>query len=102
MLLTTDHHDDQWSAGFVLDSNELTSANNYQQRVLKQLTEVRRQWIEHQQAEPTQDNLSTKETVLQANYRDDLLVAQQNIKSLQERLLELESQQGSEQGIISV
>ena len=75
-------NDDQWSVGFVLDSNELTSTDNYQQRVLKQLTEVRREWIEQQQTKSTQDNLSTKETVLQANYRDDLLVAQQNIESL--------------------
>ena len=53
-------NDDQWSVGFVLDSNELTSTDNYQQRVLKQLTEVRRQWIE-QQTKSTQDNLSAKE-----------------------------------------
>ena len=84
--------DDQWSVGFVLDSNELTSTDNYQQRVLKQLTEVRRQWIE-QQTKSTQDNLSAKETVLHANYRDNPLVAKQNIQSLQERLIELESQQ---------
>ena len=91
-------NDGQWSVGFVLDSNELTSTDNYQQRILKQLTEGRRQWIEQQQTKPTQDKLSTKETVLQANYRDDLLVAQQNIQSLQERLLELESQQARQQG----
>ena len=91
-------NDDQWSVGFVLDSNELTSTDNYQQRVLKQLTEIRRQWIEQQQTKSTQDNLSTKETVLQANYQDDLLVVQQNIQSLQERLLEPESQQDRQQG----
>ena len=95
-------NDDQWSVGFVLDSNELTSTDNYQQRVLKQLTEVRRQWIEQQQTKSTQDNLSTKETALQANYRDDLLVAQQNIQSLQERLLELESQQDRQQGNLTI
>ena len=95
-------NDDQWSVGFVLDSNELTSTDNYQQRVLKQLTEVRRQWIEQQQTKSTQDNLSTKETVLQTNYQDDLLVAQQNIQSLQERLLELESQQDRQQGNLTI
>ena len=42
-------NDDQWSVGFVLDSNELTSTDNYQQRVLKQLREVRREWLEQQQ-----------------------------------------------------
>ena len=95
-------NDGQWSVGFVLDSNELTSTDNYQQRVLKQLTEVRRQWIEQQERKPTQDKLSTKETVPQANYRDDLLVAQQNIQSLQERLLELESQQARQQGNLTI
>ena len=95
-------NDDQWSVGFVLDSNELTSTDNYQQRVLKQLTEVRRQWIEQQQTKSTQYNLSTKETVLQTNYRDDLLVAQQNIQSLQERLLELESQQHRQRGNLTI
>ena len=95
-------NDDQWSVGFVLESNELTSTDNYQQIVLKQLTEVRRQWIEQQQTKSTQDNLSTKETILQANYQDDLLVAQQNIQSLQERLLELESQQDRQQGNLTI
>ena len=95
-------NDGQWSVGFVLDSNELTSTDNYQQRVLKQLTEGRRQWIEQQETKPTQDKLSTKEAVPQANYRDDLLVAQQNIQSLQERLLELESQQVRQQGNLTI
>ena len=76
-------NDDQWSVGFVLDSNELTSTDSYQQRVLKQLIEGRRQWIEQQQTKPTHDNLSGKETV-----------------SLQERLLELESQQDIQHGTI--
>ena len=91
-------NDGQWSVGFVLDSNELTSTDNYQQRVLKRLTEGRRQWIEQQQIKSTQDSLSAEEIVFQANYRDDLLVAQENIQSLQERLLELESQQVRQQG----
>ena len=95
-------NDGQWSVGFVLDSNELTSTDNYQQRVLKQLTEVRRQWIEQQHTKPTQDKLSANEIVPQANYRDDLLVAQQNIQSLQERLLELESQQARQQGNLTI
>ena len=86
-------NNDQWSVEFVLDSNELTSMGNYQQRVLKQLTKVRREWIEQQQTKPSQDNL-----FLEANYRDDLLVSQQNIQSLQETLLELESQHDRQQG----
>ena len=87
-------NDGQWSVGFALDSNALT--------ILQRLTEVRRQWIEQQETKPTQDKLSTKETVPQANYRDDLLVAQQNIQSLQERLLELESQQARQQGNLTI
>ena len=35
-------------------------------------------------------------------YQDDLLVAQQNIESLQERLLELESQQDRQQGNLTI
>ena len=35
-------NDGQWSVGFVLNSNDLTSTDKYQQRVLKQLTEGRR------------------------------------------------------------
>ena len=83
-------NDDQWSVGFVLDTNDLISTINYQQRVLKRFTEVRRKWIDQQQY---QDTSLMKRTLL-SSYKDDLLVAQQTIKSLQERLLELESQQG--------
>ena len=64
-------NDGQWTVGFVLDTNDLISNNNYQQRVLKRLTEGRREWIE---------------------YSELNLVFQENIKSLQERLLELEFQ----------
>ena len=86
-------NNDQWSVEFVLDSNELTSMGNYQQRLLKQLTKVRKKWIEQQQTKPSQDNM-----FLEANYRDNLLVTQQHIQSLQERLLELESQHDRQQG----
>ena len=86
-------NDGQWSVGFVLDSNALT--------ILQRLTEVREQ-IEQQQTKPTQDNSSANERVLQTNYRDDLLVAQKNIQSLQERLLELESQQAKQQGNLTI
>ena len=84
-------NDDQWTVGFVLDSNNLSSTDSYQQRVLKRLIEGRREWIEQQQG---QDTLLKKNTPLIPNYKDDFLIAQENIKSLQERLLELESQQG--------
>ena len=41
----------QWSIGFVLDSNDLTSTDNYQQRVLKRLMQGRREWLEHREQE---------------------------------------------------
>ena len=39
-------NDGQWSVGFVLNSNDLMSTDNYQQGVLKQLAKGRRQWLE--------------------------------------------------------
>ena len=87
-------NDGQWSVGFLLDSNALT--------ILQRLTELRRELIEQQQTKLTQDKLSTKEIVLLATYRNDLLVAQQNVQSLQERLLELESQQARQQGNLTI
>ena len=84
--------DNQRSVGFVLDSKALTSSTDYQLKVFKQLKKVRRKWIHQQQQ--GQDTLLKKSTPLVLSYKDDLLVAQQNIDSLQERLLELESQQG--------
>ena len=67
-------NDGQWSVGFVLDSNDLTLTNKYQQRVLKRFVEVRKEWIEQ-----SQDNSLTKKA---PSYKNDLLVVQQNIKSL--------------------
>ena len=92
-LIYTVLNDDQWSLEFVLDSNELTSMGNYKQSVLKQLIKLKREWIEQHQIKPSQDNM-----FLEANYRENLLVAQQNIQSLQERLLELESQHDRQRG----
>ena len=85
-------NDGQWSVGFILDSNDLASTNKYQQRVLKQFAEVRKEWIEQ-----IQDNSLTKKA---PSYKNDLLVAQQNIKSLQETLLEVESERGRMDGWI--
>ena len=84
-------NDGQWSVEFVLDTDDMNATYIYQQRVLKQFTEVRGKWIAQQQG---RDTSLKKSTPLLSSYKDDLIVAQQNIKSLQERLLELESQQG--------
>ena len=40
-------NDNQWSVGFVVDTNDLTTTDKYQQRVLKQLTEARRKNIQY-------------------------------------------------------
>ena len=82
-------NEDEWTVGFVLHTNDPTSTDTYQQRLIKQLTGGRREWIQQQ----GQTCSLKKNTPLVLSYKDDLLVAQQNIKSLQERLLELESQQ---------
>ena len=76
-------NDDQWSVGFVLDSNALS--------VIKVVYDERRP---QRKSEKDKSKESSQEKELQSNYHKELLVAQQNIKSLQERLLELESQRG--------
>ena len=75
--------DGQWSLGFVLDSNGLS--------VIKAVYDVRKP---QKKSEEDEREESSQEKKLQSNYRKELLVAQENIKSLQERLLELETEQG--------
>ena len=76
-------NDGQWSVGFVLDSNALS--------VIKAVYEERRP---QRKSERNDSKESSQGKELQSNYHKELLVAQQNIKSLQDRLLELESQRG--------
>ena len=76
-------NDDQWSVGFVLDSNALS--------IIKAVYDERRP---PRKSEKGESEKSSQEKELQSNYHKKLLVAQQNIKSLQERLLEFESQRG--------
>ena len=76
-------NDGQWSLGFVLDSNALS--------VFKAVYDERRP---QRKSEKKESEESSQEKELQSNYHKKLLVAQQNIKSLQERLLEFESQKG--------
>ena len=89
-------NDGQWSVGFVLDSNGLTDPS----RVIKDIERFnngkrcRKEGIDF---DPETLQSKNKEGVAQVNndtLLHDLLVAQQNIKSLQERLLELETEQG--------
>ena len=82
-------NDGYWSVEFVLDSNDLTLTDEYQQRFLKRLIEGRRKWTEQQ----IQNNL-TKNTVTTFQPNHDLFVYQQQIRSLQEQLLEVKTQLG--------
>ena len=76
-------NDGQWSVGFVLDSKALSVTNVvYDNRKPQKKSEKNLK----------EESLQEKE--LQSNYRKELLVTQENIKSLQERLLDIESQQG--------
>ena len=96
-------NDGQWSVGFVLDSNGLTDPSgiikdierfNNGKRCRKEGIDFDPEILQSKNKEEggAQGN---NETLLH-----DLLVAQQNIKSLQERLLELESEQGRMDGWI--
>ena len=80
------HNDGQWSVEFVLDSNDITLTDDYQQKVLKRLTEGRRKWAECQ----IQNNL-TKNTMTTFQPNQD---TQQQIRSLQELVLDLKAQIG--------
>ena len=77
-------NDGQWSVGFVLDSNGLN--------VIKPVYDERRP---QKKSEKDEREQSLQEKELQSNYHKELIVPQENIKSLQERLLELESEQGN-------
>ena len=74
-------NDGQWSVGFVLDSNALS--------VIKAVYDERRP---QKKSEKDDKKENSQEKELQSNYQ--LLVAQENIKRLQERLLDMEFQQG--------
>ena len=89
-------NDGQWSVGFVLDSNALTDPSG----VIKDIERFsngkrcRKDGIDldpdtFQQTDKEEGNAQANSETLH-----DLLVSQQNIKSLQERLLELESEEG--------
>ena len=70
-------NDGQWSVGFVLDSNDLTLTDVYQQRVLKRLTEVTREWLKQGEKQ---------------NVKQNDIHLQQVILSLQDELRKTKSQ----------
>ena len=82
------HNVGQWSVEFVLDSNDITLTDDYKEKVLKRLIEGRRKWTESQ----IQNNL-TKNTVTTFQPNQDT-VYQQQIRSLQEQVLDLQAQVG--------
>ena len=73
-------NDDQWSIGFVLNSHGLSVINTVYDERKSQIKDKRHE--------------SSQEKKVQYTYHKELLVAQGNIKSLQERLLDMEFQQG--------
>ena len=94
-------NDDQWSVGFVLDSNGLTDPSG----VIKDIERFnngkrcRKEGIDFDlETWQPKDKEEGGAQVNNETLLHDLLVAQENIKSLQERLLELESEQGRMNG----
>ena len=82
-------NDVQWSVAFVLHSDVLNVIKTVYQKRKPQKT-----------SEKDERGECSHKKVLQSNYHEELVVAQKNIKSLQERLLELESEQGRIDGWI--
>ena len=90
-------NDGQWTVGFVLDSNGLTDPSGVIKDIerFKNGKRCRKEGIDFDPE--TLQPKDKEEGGAQANNEtllEDFLVAQQKIKCLQERLLELESQQG--------
>ena len=91
-------NDGQWSIGFVLDSNDLTSSYNYQQRVLKRLTEGRREWLkqgEKQNVKQNDQHLQQVILSLQDELREtksQLQVSQETVNAQRQQLQQLHSQ----------
>ena len=103
-------NDNQWSVGFVVDTNDLTATDKYQQRVLKQLTEARRELIEQEkklnmrqkekEAKPIAHPLTTELQQIKDQYQRQLQEQQQRIQDLEHQLQEYqdeETRQGRDQ-----
>ena len=86
--------DGQWSVGFVLDSNDLTSTDDYQQRVLKRLIEGRREWIKQGEKQNVKQEVKVLQSIIQSlqdelkwtrdQYNQQLKQTQQDRQQLQE------------------
>ena len=96
-------NDGQWSVGFVLDSNGLTNPFGVIKDIERFNNGKRCRKVGIDFDLDTFQPKDKEEEGAQANNETllhDLLIAQRNIKSLQERLLELECQQGMMDGWI--
>ena len=95
-------NDGQWSVGFVLDSNDLTSTDDYQQRVLKRLTEVRREWLKQGEKQNLKQKDKEFQSIIQSlqdelkqtkdQYNQKLKKDQQDIERLRQELQESQQQ----------
>ena len=89
-------NDGQWSVGFVLDSNDLTSTDDYQQRVLRRLTEGRRKWLEQGEKQNVKEEDKELQTIIQSlqdelketrdRYHQQLQQTQQQLQDSQHQL----------------
>ena len=89
-------NDGQWSVGFVLDSNALTDPSGVIKDIMRfnNRKRCRKEGIDFDlEVFQPKDNEEGAQTNSETHLRD-VLVYQQSINSLQERLLELESEQG--------
>ena len=89
----------QWTVGFVLDSNDLTSTDDYQQRVLKRLKEGRREWrIEQGKKQNVKEEDKELQSIIQSlqdelketrdRYHQQLQQTQQQLQDSQHEIQE--------------
>ena len=89
-------NDGQWSVGFVLDSNDLTSTDDYQRRVQRQLTEGRREWIKQGVKQNVKHEDKELQSIIQS-LQDELRVTrdhyQQQLQQTQQAQHQLQQSQ---------
>ena len=89
-------NDGQWSMGFILDSKDLISTDRYQQRVLKQLAEGRREWIHQEKKLNMRQKEKEAKSIAQLLTDDDLQQTKdqyhRQLQEQQQQIQELEHQ----------
>ena len=91
-------NDGQWTVGFILDSNDLTSTDDYQQGVLRRLTEGRREWLEQGEKQNVKEEDKELQTIIQSlqdelketrgHYHQQLQQAQHQLQQSQDEIQE--------------